>query len=186
MKVPSFLSHLRTDRRGLPVPFVNRWGVEEHLGHMTIRHDPHVGRLGFFYDDLGPDGPDEPDFTSQNIGRQREAMARGLCQVCGREVPWSRRNIVLSELSVERIDLAGVQVPVVIEPWLDDRCAAFALHVCPALIRRRRDEELELVPVRSAREVKFIVSVGWMEGELEVQSRADPPAMWVKLALLRR
>ena len=29
--IPPWLSHLRTDRRGLPVPWVNRWGPEVQL-----------------------------------------------------------------------------------------------------------------------------------------------------------
>lgn len=71
----------------------------------------------------------------------------------------------------------------VTEPWLDRRCAEFALNVCPALIRRTREERLTLVPITSKRQVQLVVSTGWVEGPLEAESRQVQPAMWAKLAL---
>jgi hypothetical protein len=174
------LAHLRTDRRGIPVPYVNLWG-EEDPARLRIAHDPHVGRPGVFLDDADQT---VPDFTRQHMGRQRECMAAGLCQVCGRPVPWSRRFLVVAPMSTERIELGGRKdVPVVYEPWLDERCAQFATTRCPALIRRREDEDFHLVPATSRRQVVLVVSTGWLEGPLEAQSRRVKPAMWVKAAL---
>jgi hypothetical protein len=147
---------------------------------MRIAHDPHVAMPAVYLDD-DPDGA--PDFTRQNMGRQREAMARGLCQVCWRPIPWARRRIVIANLSVAWIDVDGRQVPAVTEPWLCDRCATFAVEVCPALIRRTRDEQLTVISVTSARDVSYTVSTGWVDGPLEEQTRQTPPAMWVKLIL---
>ena len=178
--VPEFLAHLRRDRRGLPVPYVNRWGKEEIPERIYIEHDRGCGQPGVFYRD---DDLDVPDFTAQNMGRQRECMTAGLCQVCGRFVPWSRRFLVVAALSVETIQLGGRRVAVVFEPWLDQRCAEFAIEQCPALIRRTREEQLTLVPVTSKREVQLIVSTGWVEGPCEAESRRVQPAMWAKLAL---
>jgi hypothetical protein len=179
-----WLKHLRTDRRGLPVPYVNAWGthdLETEARRLAVRRDPWLGVDGVFLDDADQD---VPDFTRQNMGRQREVMLRGLCQVCGRHVPWSRRWLVVAGMSVEVIDYEGRQVPVVFEPWLDRRCLDLALKYCPALIRRTREEELHPVEVTSKRQVLQFTSVGWVEGELEEQTKANPPAMWVKLALL--
>lgn len=178
--VPDFLSHLRTDRRGIPVPYVNRWGLTEEVERIEIQHDRNIGQYGVFYRD---DDLDVPDFTTQNAGRQRECMAQGLCQVCARFVPWSRRFLVVAALSVERIKLARRDVVVVTEPWLDQRCAEFALEKCPALIRRTREEQLTLVPITSKRQVRLIVSQGWVEGPFEELSRLTQPVMWAKLAL---
>ena len=178
--IPSYLIHLRTDRRGVPVPFVNLWGVED-TAHLTVRYDHHVQDRAVFLDDADQD---VPDFTRQNMQRQREAMASGLCQVCGRPVPWSRRHLVIADMTVERVELYGRMVPVIHEPWLDKRCATFALRHCPALIRRTRDEALTLVPVTSRRQVRLVVSHGWVDGHLEAETRARPVAMWVKALLL--
>jgi hypothetical protein len=90
--------------------------------------------------------------------------------------------MVLSRISTSTVDLDGRPVCVVTEPWLDERCAHLAITMCPALIRRTRDDELRLVQVRQ-REVQMVVSTGWVEGPLEAETRADPPAMWVKAAL---
>jgi hypothetical protein len=179
--VPAHLSHLRTDRRGLPVPYINMWGVEDEE-RMSIRFDHWVGGPAIFMDDSEQE---TPDFTRQNMQRQRECMIRGLCQVCGRPVPWSRRFLVVAALSVETITLEGRKVPVVTEPWLDDWCADFAISKCPALIRHTREEELGLVSVTARRDTLTVMSRGWVEGPLEVESRRLQPAMWAKLILTR-
>lgn len=173
-----WLAH-RPVHRGVPVPWINAWG-EEHVDQVSIRHDRHVGGPAVFYDDSAET---VPDFTRQHMARQRESVLGGLCQVCGGEVPWSRRFLVLATLSVERIRLGVRQVPVVVEPWLCERCARLALDRCPALIRRRRDEELHLVPVTSKRQVRLILSKGWVDGPLEAESRRVQPAMWAKILL---
>lgn len=177
--IPDFLSHLRTDRRGLPVPYVNRWGAES-VDRLEIRFDPHVGQIALFDNDQDEL---EPDFTAQNMQRQREVMALGLCQVCRRHIPWSRRFVVVSSMSAEEILLHGRRVVVVTEPWLDERCARFAIEKCPGLIRRTRGDDLELVRVRRQRDAQLVVSRGWAEGHLEGESREVMPAMWAKLLL---
>jgi hypothetical protein len=176
-----WLSHLRRDRRGLPVPYVNRWGGEDPH-RFTIAHDPHIQQRAVFLDDSDQT---EPDFTAQNMGRQRQCMAAGLCQVCSRPVPWSRRNLIIAPNSVEQVQIDGRTVPVVFEPWLDDRCAAIATRWCPALIRRHRDEQLTVIPVRSPREAQLVVSTGWVDGPLGEETRRVPAAIWVKVALLK-
>lgn len=179
--VTPWLDHLRRDRRGLPVPYVNRWGAAES-DRAYVAYDRWVGSRAAFLDDSGQE---TPDFTAQDMGRQRHCMAAGLCQVCGRPVPWSRRNLVITVSSVTWVPLGGRQVPVVSEPWLDDRCVEIATRWCPALIRRRHDETLTVLPVQSEREVQLVVSTGWVEGHLEAETRAAPVAIWVKVALLR-
>lgn len=172
-----WLAHLRKDRRGLPVPYINAWGAETPESY-RIAHDRLVGGPAMFRDDVG----DEPDFTRQNPQRQRECMVAGLCQVCGKRVPWSRRNLVISDLSVKWHWVGELrrEVPVVAEPWLCDRCCTIAVGWCPALIRRTRDEHLEVVKVRAEREAQLIVSNGVVDG----QQHDGPVFMWAKLQLL--
>lgn len=180
IQVPPWLSHLRCDRRGLPVPFVNRWGKQEKTELLSIRWDRTVDMAAVFYDD---NGETEPDFNHQNMQRQRQCMAEGLCQVCGRPVPFSRRTLVLSGISTEQIQLGGRGALVVTEPWLCRRCAMFATTYCPALIRRRHDEDLQIISVTTRRQFELTVSRGWVDGPLEAESRRVQPAMWTKVLL---
>lgn len=173
-----WLDHLRRDRRGLPVPYVNAWG-EESVERASVAYDPLVGAPAVFFADHG----EVPDFTRQNPQRQRRCVVEGLCQVCGKPVPWSRRNLVIASLSVQWHWVGNLrrEVPVTHEPWLCDRCCAVAVGWCPALIRRRREEQLEVVKVRSQKEVQLIVSSGAIDGHPDAGTEVR---IWAKLRLL--
>jgi hypothetical protein len=177
MMVPAWLRHLRTDRRGLPVPWVNLWGPEE-TSRLEIRYDRYAGRPGVFIDDTRQP---IPDFTRQHMGRQREAMAGGRCQVCGRLLHRWPRYLVISDMSVQMVEVPGRgQVPLVTEPWLCRRCADFAVETCPALIRRSRTEQLRVLTVPAPTSVRMVVTTGWIDGPLEAESCRVQPALWVK------
>jgi len=164
------------------VPYVNLWG-EEDLTRVRIAYDRHTDSEALFLDD---DDQEIPDFTRQNMGRQRECMVDGLCQVCHRQVPWSRRFVVVSGMSVQPINVPKFgDVVVIHEPWLCQRCAQFAIEVCPALIRRSREDELKLIQVSSQMDVSIVVSRGWIEGPLEEETKRVQPAMWCKILLTR-
>lgn len=162
------------------MPYINIWGVEERVERWGIRFDRNVRDVAAFYDD---DLGGEPDFRHQNIQRQRECMTMGLCQVCARGVPWSDRSLVLSSVSVERVELYGRRVDVVTEPWLCPDCAEFATTVCPALIRRTSADDLTLVSVIGPDRCHLIVSTGYIDGPHEAATRKNNVAMWVKLTI---
>ena len=177
---PPWLNHLRRDRRGLPVPHINLWGNADDSSRFRIEPDPYVNAPGIcFVDDYAGD----PDFTKQSFQRQRESMLGGLCQVCGRPVPWRRRLLALGDLSVETVQVDGKTYDAVTEPWLDTRCAEFALTHCPALIRRRREENLILVQIESKDQVTFTISTGYVDGPLRAESLRQQPAMFAKALL---
>lgn len=178
MRVPDWLAHLRSDSRGRPVPYINRWGPEQ-VERLSIAYDPNIREMGVFFDDSREH---TPDFTAQHMGRQRECMTRGLCQVCGRPVPAGRHLLVLSAMSTRVVDVDGMgAVTVVSEPWLDERCARFALGVCPALLRRRTGEDLSVLLVRDIARIRLVISRGWIDGPLEAESKRVQPALWVKV-----
>lgn len=184
MKVPNQLKHLRRDRRGLPVPFVNRWGKGEHLLRLKVEFDPFVGGPAVFYEDeLEP----EPDFTAQNFGRQRACVIGGLCQVCARKLAWHERNVVISSVSTEQVTTPGpIHGGVVItEPWLCDFCCTFAMEVCPALIRRKKADDMTRVRLVSKNDADIYVSTGSIEGPLAEETKQRPVALWAKIALPR-
>lgn len=174
--VPDFFAHLRRDARGLPVPYVNVWGAED-VARMSVAFDRFVQRDAAFIDDTNET---VPDFTRQHMGRQRRCMVEGLCQVCARKVPWSRRFLIVSSVSVRTIDVEGRRRNVITEPWLDERCARFAITHCPALIRRRRDDDLWLTQVHQ-RECQLSVSTGWLDDFPD--TLVNPVAMWVNILL---
>lgn len=173
------MAHLRRDARGLPVPYVNRWGPED-LARISVRHDRNVGMDAVFLDDSAEL---VPDFTAQNMQRQRECVVQGLCQICGRKVPWSRRYLVVSAISVQRIDVGGRPAVAIFEPWLDQQCAMVAVQRCPALVRRKRGDDLSLALVTSAREVQLSASVGAVDGPLAERTREHNVAMWCKIVV---
>lgn len=177
--VPPRLAHLRRDARGLPVPYINLWGPSDPA-RFSIRHDRRVGGDALFMDD---DGETVPDFTKQNVQRQRECIIDGLCQVCGRPVPWSRRYLVYSTISADAVDVEGAPRTAISEPWLDGWCARVAVERCPGLIRRKRGDDLSLLLVTSAREVELSVSRGCVDGPLAERTGAEPVFMWARIVL---
>lgn len=181
MKAPDWLAHLRTDERGRPVPYVNRWG-DEDADRLSLRYDPHVNGTAVFLDDSREL---VPDFTAQSMQRQRECIFTGRCQVCGRRIESGVLWLPVSTMSVRSVVIEGHGERVVVtEPWLDERCADFATSTCPALIRRAAVDDLRLFPVRSQREVMASCSRGWIEGPLEAESRLVMPYMWGEIVPL--
>lgn len=178
MKAPEWLSHLRTDKRGRPVPVINRWGLKEKPELARVEYCWLVGGKAAFYDDSDET---EPDFKTQNIGRQRSIVLWGNCQVCGRHVPWSRRFLVLSSVTVQRVTSPGPRrgAITVQEPWLDQRCAEFATKYCPALIRRSDDEDLTLISVTSKTDCEILIGTGSIDGFPE--TRTEPVAQWASI-----
>lgn len=181
MKIPPFLRHLRTDDKGRPVPYIQRWGPED-VRRLRIDDDANIGGVPALFDDDGHELV--PDFRAQSMQRQRECMAKGLCQVCGRPLPWSRRFLVVSSISIDRISIGDRPAVALTEPWLDEQCATFATKVCPGLIRRTTAQDLQLVEVTSKRQCVLTTSHGWIEGPLEQRSKLVMPAMWAKVVLL--
>lgn len=181
MKIPERLDHLRRDRRGLPVPFVNRWGPED-VDRLTIDWDTHCGHWGVFLDDTSEV---VPDFTRQHQGRQRECVTRGLCQVCARPVSYKHRMLPVGGVSAQTILIKGEPTTVITEPWLCAWCADFAASTCPALIRRTRSDDLVMVAIRSSYDFQIVFSNGWVDGPLESYSRQVLPVLWAKILLTK-
>jgi len=180
--VPDWLGHLRTDRRGLPVPYVNLWGVED-VTRIRMGFDRHIAGPALFLDD---EAETVPDFTKQHMARQRECMIAGLCQVCARPVPWSRRFLIVTGFTVQAIAVPELgEVVSIHEPWLCERCARFASQKCPALIRRTHEDDLQLIPVTSKRDVRMVASIGYVDGPLSEETQRVKPVMWVKVLLAK-
>jgi hypothetical protein len=174
-----WLGHLKHDSKGRAVPYINMWGPLD-IEALYLGTDPHTQREAVFYLDRG----DEPNFKRQSVQRQRECMIKGLCQVCGRPVPWPDRLLVISSMSTSTVSIGGATVPVVTEPWLDATCAYIAMNWCPELIRAQRGDELTLAHVTGPEQCSMLLATEWVEGPLAAYTKANPAVSFVKLALL--
>lgn len=181
MKLPSTLAdHKLFDHHGRPVPYINVWSAEMPETTWKMRYDPNVARLAISAP-KGLQGVGEPNFLKQEPCRQRACATRHLCQVCAHDAG-PGALLAVGSLSAENVHVEqlGGAVTVITEPWLCPPCAAFALAVCPGLIRRQRNEDLVLVhPRRST----IIVSEAYLEGPDEQLHRQHRPVLWAKLAI---
>lgn len=182
MRIPSHLSHLRV-WHGYPVPIVNCWTeeAEDWRWYMDVdRNLPPdcVSRYGIFTQ--GEPGVGDALLAKQCPQRQRKIMIRGLCQVCGVELK-NRRYLAISTRStvhpIEVDEISGPK-PATAEPPLCKRCAAFAVKVCPGLIRRRREDDLI---VGRLHDFRLVTVSGYMEGPEEQAQIAAGCILWVKL-----
>ena len=78
-------------------------------------------------------GVGKPQFGKPHSNRQREAIAAGLCDLCGK----SLRNRTKVSLSHARTRMNAAEGPAVlqVEPLLHKECAAESLKFCPSLKR---------------------------------------------------
>jgi hypothetical protein len=172
---PLAFRHCLRDKHGRPVPYINIWSGEMPEETWRITHDTALNMPGIAVP-VAKRGIGEPDFTRQAPDRQRECMLRQWCQIC--TTPRAEWLVVSNSVGTRTITYKGAHRLVLTEPWMCKPCADFAIATCPALIRRRHDDDLMLCrPIR----FQFGFSQGWIEGPLEAQSQREMPAMWGEL-----
>lgn len=114
--------------RGLPVPYVAAWTGEMPF---AVRSCPFAGgRVALT--ESGRRFTGTPVLGEMNLTRQREVIARGMCQVCAARLDTKVRWLV----SLFEGDTSVG--PLVREPWACASCLAFALGACPRLVGQRR------------------------------------------------
>lgn len=139
-RIPGHLRHLTRDpATGWPVPHVNAW---------TSETDETAVRLGAWHGYPAFTAPSSPgegraDFTRQHMNRQRDIAYARECQVC--RTLNAPLLIVAPGISGQIATVAGTVMALFSEPFICHRCASFALEHCPGLIRRRRDEQLQVI-----------------------------------------
>lgn len=183
--IPAFLHHLNRDRRtGLPVPMINCWSSEQdRRGELrpVIRFDPLIDAEALF--SRGNPGRGRADFTHMHPARQRRAMVLRRCQVCNYPVDGDGWLPIGPGIETDMVGLPPHAVGLV-EPWLCGQCADYAGRHCPALIRRRRGESLEMLRARPGdRRLQLAVSEAWIEGRLEARTKRNPVVLWAKLVI---
>ena len=88
-------------------------------------------------------GAGKPEFSKPHMNRQRECIARGLCDLCGKSLKASTK-VSLSHARPVPHSAAGWEI-LQVEPLLHRRCAAESLRYCPSL---KRDIENGTLMVR--------------------------------------
>lgn len=112
-----------------PVPYTASWSAEESF---------HVGRCRYFDGQIAimqavAPGQGTPLFGKPHAQRQRETIARDLCDLCGRSLKLSTK-ISLSHARPVPHGANGWAI-LQVEPLLHKKCAAESMRFCPSLRR---------------------------------------------------
>lgn len=124
VEVPKRMLKLRRDERGYPVPVVAEWSSEQEL-QLPPPVDPQFGAIAVT---RGEPGVGTAMLGNMEPTRQRHAMLATRCQVCDRDLRSSKFRFMAG----------GPMLDWFTEPWVCGPCMAFAVRVCPGLIRATR------------------------------------------------
>lgn len=100
-------------------------------------------------------GEGKPRFGKPHSDRQREAIAKGLCDLCGRPLK-NRTKVSLSHARHRSNAASGGTGILQVEPLLHRECAAESLKFCPSLKRDVEDGTLMVRQVNGYR-VQFAI-----------------------------
>ena len=143
LQEPSSSAH----RRSAVVPYITAWSSEQPLTADIVQSGQGIGYAdevlhdrdarGVLWRRVGMSpGKGRPEFGRVHSLRQRRAMTRRLCQVCGKPASTTAKGTLwlLSEDAEEYAAHAGVPTP---HPPVCIPCARTATQACPDLRRKR-------------------------------------------------
>lgn len=111
-----------------PVPWTVSWALEYAF---SIGLCPYSKRDAIFQNVMP--GYGKPAFGKPHSNRQRECIALGLCDLCGRPLA-SRTKVSLSHARPVPHSAGGFEI-LQVEPLLHKECAALSMKHCPSLLR---------------------------------------------------
>lgn len=111
------------------VPYTVSWSGENRF---FVDRCPYSDRLAICQS--ASPGVGKPQFGKPHSCRQREAIARNLCDICGKSLK-NRTRVSLSHARVRGNAAAGGTGILQVEPLLHRECAAISLRFCPSLRR---------------------------------------------------
>lgn len=127
------------------VPFTVSWTAEEK---QFVGFCPHAQRRALCMPQAAGEG--KPQFGKPHSCRQREAIAIGLCDLCGK--PLKNRTKVSLSHARSRMNAAGGGSGVLqVEPLLHRECALESMKFCPSLKRDIADGSLMVRQVNQYR-----------------------------------
>jgi hypothetical protein len=182
---------------GAVVPYVGSWSEEELLPAKVVQRP--IGGIGYA-DESAVDrdewgvlwtrmasrvGAGRPLFTKLHPLRQRRAMRRLLCQVCGRPADRTDQGLLWLVPGADTDRLEGMAM---IQPPLCMACAQVSIGACPAL-------RAGCVAVRARTRLCGVTGVRFQPGrpfptladdEDEVVGFDDPAILWMQATQLAR
>lgn len=173
---------------GTPVPFTVSWSAEETFRLGPCRHAE--GRLSILQ--LVAPGQGKPMFGKPHAQRQRQAIADGLCDLCGKPLA-ARTKVSLSHARVRHNGAVGPAV-LQVEPLLHRECAAVSMRHCPSLKRDIREGRLMIRQVTRYRVQYAIMDEVYVESvtgeagralghaKVELLAWKDRDASWLERA----
>ncbi|MDB5358796.1 MAG: hypothetical protein JWO51_93 [Rhodospirillales bacterium] len=132
-----------TTAGGYPVPWTVSWSGEERFFIAPCRFAD--GMIALCQDE-NP-GVGRPMFAKPHSVRQRHAMARQLCDLCGKALQ-GHTKVSLSQESPRDVPTLGF-VPLAVEPMMHRACAVTALNCCPNLRQQQLDGILRIRQVQA-------------------------------------
>lgn len=170
---------------GVPVPYTASWSQEDKF---------HLARCQFADNRLAlcqnvARGEGKPRFGKPHSQRQREAIAVGLCDLCGRSLK-GRTKVSLSHARPVPHGAEGWAI-LQVEPLLHKECAAASIQHCPSLKRDVGEGSLMVRQVNRSRcqfaimdsvYVKEIAGQGVVavgHAKVELLSWADRSESWL-------
>lgn len=133
----------RMTASGYPIPWTASWTGEERFFLAKCRFADN--RLALCQDE-NP-GTGRPVFAKPHSIRQRHAMARQLCDLCGKALQ-GHTKVSLSQESPRDVPTLGF-VPLAVEPMMHRACAVTALNCCPNLRQQQLDGVLRIRQVHA-------------------------------------
>lgn len=122
---------------GVPVPYTASWSAEEHF---WVARFPEVAGKPLGIMQSVDRGSGKPQFGKPHAVRQRQVIAKGLCDLCAGALA-GRTKVSLSHA---RAQPHGHKIGDIlqVEPLLHKECAAVSMKHCPALRRDIQDGSL--------------------------------------------
>jgi len=126
----------------VPVPYTASWTSEESV---FLARCPYADAIAL----CQPSSPGEgkPLFGKPHMCRQREVIALGLCDLCGK--PLKNRTKVSLSHARSRANGASPFDVLQVEPLLHKECALLSARHCPSLRRDLRNGTVEVRQVTS-------------------------------------
>lgn len=135
---------------GTPVPWTVSWTDEDRI---SIGRCPFSGGRKALVQPSSP-GVGKPLFGKPHANRQRECIARDLCDLCAKPLTL-RTKVSLSHARPQPHGAEGWAV-LQVEPMLHKECARISMRFCPALRRDIREGTLRVRQVLRYR-VQFAI-----------------------------
>jgi len=159
-----------------PVPYTVSWSGEDRI---FLERCPHAGGSLAICQEVRP-GVGKPKFGAPHMNRQREAVVRGLCDLCGK--PLKTRTKVSLSHARSRTHAAEPLDVLQVEPLLHRECALISASYCPSLKRDIRNGTVEIRQVTQWRAQLAIYSE---QGVFEVCGERRKAICLAKVQLLK-